>query len=138
MDSIRHKGVIESMEGGKVCVRIVQVSACASCEARKICHSSDVKEKRIELPLPAGQWTVGEEVELCGRATMGMKAVWLSYVLPLLVMVLALIVALWVFPEREGLAALLSLAVLVLYYGALFLFRRRLSREFVFEMRRVE
>ncbi len=138
MDSIRHKGVIESIDGGKVCVRMVQVSACASCEARKICHSSDVREKRIELPLPAGQWAVGEEVELCGRVTMGMKAVWLSYVLPLLVLILALVAALWAFPAREGLAALLSLASLALYYGGLFLFRQRLSREFVFEMRRVE
>ena len=47
-NSIRHQGVVERVNGPHIQVRIVQVSACATCSIKGHCTSSDTKEKLIE------------------------------------------------------------------------------------------
>ena len=73
----------------------------------------------------------GDEVELCMKPSMGAKAVWIAYVIPLLVLILAVLVASAChLPELyTGLCAIAAVAV---YYMVIFCFRKRLNNDFVF------
>ena len=43
--TIEHTGVIESINGNQIRVKIVQSSACSSCQVKSMCSSSESKEK---------------------------------------------------------------------------------------------
>ena len=138
MDSITHLGRVESVDYPLVKVRIVQSSACSECHARKVCLSADTREKTVEALAGNHSFAVGETVEVVGQMSMGLKAVLLAYVLPLLVLLAAVAVTVAVWPGREMLAAWLALGLTAAYYMALLGFRDRLKRKFVFEARPVE
>ena len=85
---ISHRGRIVSVTPEFTTVEIVSESACAACHARGLCSLGDSKVKQVEVPTRGwDNYTVGQEVSVVLRATMGHKAVWLAYVVPLLVMV---------------------------------------------------
>lgn len=65
--------------------------------------------------------------------SLGHKAVLMGYVLPLIVLVGSIVLFLSFF-KNEGLAALLSILMLVPYYFILYLFRKRLRKEFRFRI----
>ena len=48
-NKIKHVGVVESVVGECVKVRVVQSSACASCKVAKQCNTSESKEKIIDI-----------------------------------------------------------------------------------------
>lgn len=52
-DQIEHSGIVESIEGGYIRVRITQSSACAGCTARSLCQSTESKDKIVEVEAPS-------------------------------------------------------------------------------------
>ena len=80
-----------------------------------------------ELPLIK----VGDQVEVYTKMTMGLKAVWISYVIPLAILMI-LILSLSAIFENELICGLVSVAGVAIYYFGIWLFRDRLSNEFVF------
>ena len=133
-DSIKHLGIVESMNGSHLEVKIVQSSACSSCSVKGHCSVSDTKEKIIEvfniLNLPC---KIGDRIMLAGRTSMGMKAVLLAFVVPFCVLMLALVLSLTFMGEdNELFAAVVALCSLVPYYVILYLCRGKLKRSFTF------
>lgn len=61
-----------------------------------------------------------------------MKAVLLAFVLPFIVLLLALIISLKLTGGDEAVSALVSLGTLVPYYLIIYICRNRLSRSFMF------
>jgi len=132
--TIIHPGIIESIHGDKVSVRILSQSACGSCHAKGVCSISEVEEKIIETERnQAGHWQPGDQVMVRMEESLGRKAVLLGYVLPLVVLLISIIIFLSLI-KHEGLAALLSILMLVPYYAVLFAFRKRLQKEFSFKI----
>jgi len=132
--TIVHPGIIESIQGDKVSVRILSQSACSSCHAKGACSVADIEEKIIDADLDQkANWKPGDQVMVRMEESLGRKAVLLGYGLPLVVLVVSIIVFLSVF-NHEGLAALLSILMLVPYYLTLYLFRKRLHKEFRFRI----
>jgi sigma-E factor negative regulatory protein RseC len=132
--SIIHPGIIENINGNKVSVRILSQSACSSCHAKQACTVADMKDKIIDAELDQPEkWNPGDEVMVRMDESLGHKAVVLGYGLPLVVLVGSIITFLSLF-EHEGLAALLSILMLVPYYFVLYLFRNKLHREFRFRI----
>ena len=78
-DIIKHRGIVEKVEGSHVVVRIVQTSACAACSAKGLCNASESKEKQIDVYEVNAPYQVGEEVVLIGTTSMGMRAVALAF-----------------------------------------------------------
>ena len=132
--TIIHSGTVERVENGKAYVRILQASACSSCQAAKLCRSSESKEKIIDVPLTSSQEVaVGQTVQIEGTTSQGLKAVWWAYTLPLIL----LLVSLFSFVKltgSEAVAALSSLSVLVAYFFALYLLRDKLSQILSFKI----
>ncbi|MBO4724583.1 MAG: SoxR reducing system RseC family protein [Bacteroidaceae bacterium] len=131
---IRHEGVVNSIDGQKVTVRILQASACSGCQASRICNAAESKEKLVEVDMAdAESLSVGQTVTVVAGERMGMTAVMLAFGLPLLLLIVALIAALRV-SGSEKVAAIVSLAVLVPYYVVLFLYRNRIKKDFGFRI----
>ena len=131
---ITHRGRIVSITPEFTTVEIVSESACAACHARGLCSLGDSKVKQVEVPTRGwDSYTVGQEVSVVLRATMGHKAVWLAYVVPLLVMVAALLGILSA-GGSELLAGLGAIGAVAVYYGVIWLLRDRLRKEYVFNI----
>jgi len=129
---IAHRGRVLSVSDGTVSVEIVSASACASCHAAGLCTAAESSRKVVEAPLLPGQRvSPGDEVEVCLGKSLGMKAVLLSYVIPLLIL-LIFVVSLSSAGVSELLCGLVALGGVGIYYLVLFLFRKRLAGDYRF------
>ena len=116
-------------------VEIVSESACAACHAKGLCSLGDSTVKQVELPTRGwDNYQPGQEVDVVLRASMGHKAVWLAYVLPLIVMVAALLGTLSA-GGTELMAGLIAIGAVAVYYLAIWLLRGRLRNEYVFNIK---
>ena len=77
-------------------------------------------------------YQVGQRVMVEGAASMGMKAVRLAFLFPLLLLVAAVALVMWLADGNEALAALAALLVLTVYFLLLFVNKKKLAHEFTF------
>ena len=129
---ISHAGKIVEITPDFTTVEIVSSSACSSCHAKGLCGMSEDKVKTIMVPTdPYSSCSVGDEVLVMLKKTMGLKAVWISYVIPLAILMI-LILSLSAVTVHEAYAGLGAVAGVALYYLVIYLFRDKLSKDFVF------
>ena len=130
---INHRGIIEYINGKHIKVRIVQSSACASCEAKAICSSSESKEKVVDIYVNSSEnYAIGEQVNVCASETMGRNAVILAFVIPLIVMIICITLSIRYLMINELISIAISLMFLALYYWILSMSKNRISKEFSF------
>jgi sigma-E factor negative regulatory protein RseC len=133
---VSHTGRVVRMTPQVTTVAIEQHGACSQCHAAGLCGMADVVEKAIEVPTdPYAKYGVGDQVEVLLKASMGMKAVWLAYFVPLVIL-LAVILGLLALGAGEVAAGLSGIGAVALYYLLLWLFRGRLQNEYVFTIKR--
>ncbi|MCQ2181549.1 MAG: SoxR reducing system RseC family protein [Bacteroidales bacterium] len=136
MSEISHKGKIVGITPEYTTVEIVSSSACSACHAKGLCGVSESETKAVQLPTVGwDNFNVGDEVELVLSSSLGHRAVWLSYVIPLGVL-LAIMLPLLAFGVRDIVAALAALGGTALYYGVLWAVRDKLQKEYVFNIRK--
>ena len=131
-DIIKHRGIVEKVEGAHVVVRIVQTSACAACSAKGLCNASESKEKQIDVYEVNASCQVGEEVVLIGTTSMGMRAVALAFGVPLLLLILALFVTMRVTDGDALVSSLVALLAVVPYYLVIYFMKDKLNKTFSF------
>ena len=133
-EQIEHKGIVAFVGRDFVRVDIIVNEACGSCAARKSCSmgSSEKREITIFTPL-AAQYKVGEEVDVQAKRTIGIMAVTLCYVVPLLVLI-ATLVASKLCGITDGISALITLGAIALYFGVLAIFHKHISRKVTFQI----
>lgn len=132
---ISHRGRIVSITPEVTTVQIVSESACSACHAKGLCSLGDSTVKEVELPTRGwDNYQVGDEVSVVLQASMGHKAVWLAYVLPLVLMSAALLVTLSA-GGSELLAGGVAIAAVALWYAVLWLLRGRLRNEYIFNIK---
>ena len=131
-NAIEHTGRIVEITPDFTTVEIVVSSACSECHVKGLCGMSEDKEKMIMVPTdPYTVYAVGDEVKVMTKMSMGLKAVWISYVIPLAVLMI-LILSLSAVIDNEFLRGAVALAGVGVYYFFIWLFRDKLSNEFVF------
>ena len=134
-NEIKHRGRIIEMTPEQTLVEIIVSSACSQCHAKGLCGMSEEQEKLISLPTdPYAAYNVGDQVQVCTKMTMGLKAAWISYVIPLAILMI-LILSLSLVLENEAMRGVVAIAGVGLYYFLIWLFRDRLRSEFVFYMK---
>lgn len=132
---ISHRGRIVAITPEVTTVEIVSESACAACHAKGLCSLGDSTVKQVELPTRGwDNYSVGQEVNVVLRASMGHKAVWLAYVVPLLIMVAVLLGVLSA-GGSELLAGLSAIGAIAVYYLIIWLLRGRLRNEYIFNIK---
>mgnify|MGYP003536498838 FL=1 len=131
-DIIKHRGIVEKVEGAHVVVRIVQTSACAACSAKGLCNASESKEKQIDVYEVNAPYRIGEKVVLIGTTSMGMRAVALAFGVPLLLLILALFVTMRVTDGDALVSSLVALLAVVPYYLVIYFMKDKLNKTFSF------
>ena len=131
-NEIIHDGKIIEITPDFTSVEIVSSSACSSCHAKGLCGMSGEQEKVIMVPTdPYSEYAVGDDVKVATKMTMGLKAVWISYVIPLAILMI-LILSLSSVIGNEFLMGGVAIAGVAVYYFFIWLFRDRLSDQFEF------
>lgn len=132
-DRIKHSGIVECVDGGKVRVRIVQTSACQSCKVASHCNASEKKVKTIDvIGVPdAWRWRSGDAVTVSASTSVAFRALLFSFGVPFVVMV-AVLVAVVLAVGDETVGGLCAIASLLPYYAVLYLVRDRIGRSVVF------
>ncbi len=134
-NEISHRGKITAITPELTTIEIISTSACAECHAKGMCGMSESKVKEISVPTdPYSSHEVGDEVDVVLKKSMGLKAVWISYVIPLFILMI-LILSLSSVTGNEAFVGLGSIAGVALYYLIIYLFRDRLAKDFVFYIR---
>ena len=107
-------------------------SACSGCHAKGLCGMAEMEEKVIMVPTdPYQPRKVGDIVQVKTKMTMGLKAVWISYVIPLAVLMI-LILSLSAVVENEFLRGGIAIAGVGVYYFVIWLLKDKLSDQFEF------
>ena len=130
--SVSHKGTVIEITEGNIRVEIINKSMCAACHAKGFCSAGDSKDKVIDVPYwNNGEYAVGDEVEVIMKKSMGFKAVWISYVIPLAILLIFLL-TLHRFNLTEPQVGLCSMLAVAVYYIVIYLFREKIADKFVF------
>ena len=135
-DVIEHRGRIDSINGSKIQVHFVTMSACASCHAKGVCTASDMENKEVEVIDQSGKFRIGEEVNVLLRRSMGYKALVLGYLIPFILVVVTLFVSSSL-TSSEAVAGVTSLAILMPYYLWLYFKRETFKKTFTFELQKI-
>ncbi len=133
---IKHDAVIKEIGEDSIKVTILSKASCASCQLKGICTASEIQEKEIKVKKPLTgleKYEIGEQVNVVMTESLGLKALFLGYVLPFIVLMTVLIVS-YSYTHNEPLSGLLALASLGPYYFILYMLRKKFEREFSFEL----
>ena len=134
-NEISHSGRIVEITPELTSVEIVSSPACSGCHARNLCSVSEDQVKIISVPTdPFTEHSVGDQVQVCVKRTLGLKAVWISYVVPLFIL-MALILAVSATSAGEVVTGLVAIAGVALYYFVIYLLRDRLQTDYVFYLK---
>lgn len=126
---VQHSGTVQSTEQGKVVVRITSRSACGSCAAKQACGLAEATEKIVEVyTTDWTQYKAGDEVLVGVKQQIGMKAVAMAYGGALVVLLAALILSTEVLHLGDGIAVLVTIGAVALYYGALWLMKDKIEQ----------
>jgi len=131
--TINHEGIVQKTGDKSVLISIISSSACSGCHAEGSCSMSGKEEKTIEV---SGRYDVrpGDRVTILMKESMGYAALFLGYLLLLIILIISLIFFISL-NIAELTAGLSSLAVLVPYYTLLWFFRKRINEKFTFTLK---
>lgn len=130
--TLQHKGIVERIEEGRVIVAVNPESACAGCHAKGICGERGEKREIVVETAYAEDYAVGEHVIVAlEHNRMGVISVVWSYVVPLVIL-LAVLFGVNALGFEDIVAAISSMAAMVLYYVVLYLARRVFDRKIKF------
>ena len=111
--------------------------ACSSCASRKACSmGSGEKRELVVYTAEAKEYSIGEVVNVGAKQSLGVVAVLLCYVLPLVVLVATLAIAITL-GMSEGFSALVSLVVTAMYYAVLALMKDKISKKVTFTINKI-
>ena len=129
---IYHDGKIIEITPEFTSVEIISSSVCSQCHAKGLCGFSEEESKVVMVPTsPYTERKVGDTVTLALKQTMGLKAVWISYVIPLIILMI-LVLSLSSVIDNEVWTGLTAIGGVALYYLVIWLLRDKLKNEFVF------
>ena len=134
VEEISHSGRIVEITPTFTTVEIVSESACGSCHAKALCGLGESRTKAVQVPSVPG-FVPGEEVYVNLRRSMGFKAVWLAYMVPLVILVACLmtLLGLGVSEVASGLGAIGAVGI---YYLGIWILRDRLRNEYSFYIKK--
>lgn len=135
-DVIEHKGQIETIEGNRVRVHFITMSACSNCHAKSVCSASDMESKEVEVMDNSGRFREGEEVNVLLRQSLGFKALFFGYVFPFLLVLIALFSFSALFGSEVA-VGLLSLGILIPYYLIIYFKKDHFQKAFTFELQKL-
>ncbi|MGQ9620615.1 MAG: SoxR reducing system RseC family protein [Bacteroidales bacterium] len=134
-EEIVHEGVIVSSSPGFVNVMISQNVSCIGCQASNICNLNNSNNKTLKIN-GNFNFLAGTRVLVSVSRSQGYLALFLGYIMPLIVLITSLLVLLS-FSAGELIAGLISLGITALYFLILFFYRKTVSKKFSFILKKL-
>ena len=126
---ICQQGTVVSVNEKSVSVKIIPTSSCTKCHAKGICGSPQMQEKIINA-ISTRSLHAGDSVVVKIEKRTGRLAIFYGFFLPFIFMIAVLFIS-FAFGATETMAAILALIILFPYYICLYLFRKRIEKEFI-------
>ena len=137
-DTICKEGIVRSIHGDQIEVEITISSACSECHAKSICIPSDHKRETVlAQSLYNEHFEVGDKVHLVLKGSAGGKAVVLAYLLPFIVLMVALF-GTYAITKSELTGVIVSVVFVVIYYIILKTQNKKIEQNFQFFVKRME
>jgi sigma-E factor negative regulatory protein RseC len=130
---IEHAGVVHRIEEKTITVKIIAHPGCASCHASGLCNESGSVDKYFTVPYQDGI-AKGQDVKIVTTLSTGFRALFLGYILPLLLLLVSLIVMLAA-GIGEFWTAIASIAAVAFYYFLIFKLRDRIAKNINFTLK---
>lgn len=130
---ITHEGIVQEVRDDNITVSFVSHPACSLCNLKNICSLADSEVKNLEIISQGNNYHVGEKVTVVLSQSSGFRAVFLGYILPLIIVCLSLVLLLKI-TNNEALAGLASISMLIPYYLILWLLRGVIKKNFKFRL----
>ena len=135
-DTICKEGIVRTVDGENVEVEITISSACSECHAKSICIPTDTKRETVMAKSLYGEhFDIGDKVQLVLKGSAGRKAVVIAYLLPLIVLMVALFGSYLLF-HNELISVIICLAFVVLYFFILKKQSKKIEGEFEFYVKK--
>jgi sigma-E factor negative regulatory protein RseC len=133
VDCIIKSGVVESVGEKYLKVKIHNDSACSMCYSKGVCTSLGSGDRIIEVENDNRHDIIpGDVVDVQMISSSGWIAVMFGYIFPFVILLGTLLIVSSY--TTEGLAALISLVILIPYYLLLYLFRVKMRKYFKFTL----
>lgn len=133
---IEQKGVIEEIDDGLAKVRVSTLAACGHCHAKSVCGITDGTARYYEVAVTETGFERGDSVIITMERTLGLRAAFIAYVVPFLLVIASLII-LTTLHIKEIFSGTISIFILVPYFIGLYFLRDHLQRSFKFTLRKV-
>jgi len=128
------EGRVVGFKNGKIQVKILASSACAKCHARGLCTSLEMQEKIIDaLPSSDSPINIGDTVQVIMEEKLGLKAVFYGFLLPLILLLGVLFISYNLGSGEIG-SAFWAIGSMIPYYLLLYVFRRKIEKDFIFKI----
>lgn len=131
---ISHEGVVVKVEGKKINVKIISMSACSSCHAKGTCTAADMSEKYIDAYSDV-KMREGDRVRVILEEKLGWVALLYGIVIPFIILVSVLFI-LSLLGKSESFSAVVAILSLVPYYIILHYMSDRIEKKFRFKAER--
>ncbi|MBN2892625.1 MAG: SoxR reducing system RseC family protein [Bacteroidales bacterium] len=132
---IEHEAIIKDIKEYTYEAEIIAIAGCASCQLKRVCSVSDIKEKTIIVQKENKKAiNVGDKVTIYIAESKGFKAVFLGYILPFLFVLTTLIVVLFL-TGNDGIAGIASITILAPYYLILYLLKDKIEKNYKFRIK---
>lgn len=125
---VKHDGVVSKISNHNITVALKGSVHCEACNAIAVCGASESNSKEIEVEDVSQALRLNESVEVILNENVGLKAVFWAYVFPFILLMTTLLVSSLYY--KEWVAGLLAFAILVPYYGMLYVLRGTFKKEF--------
>lgn len=137
-DTICKEGIVRAIHSDQIEVEITISSACSECHAKSICIPSDHKRETVlAQSLYNEHFEVGDKVHLVLKGSAGGKAVVLAYLLPFIVLMVALF-GTYAITKSELAGVIVSVVFVVIYYIILKTQNKKIKQNFQFFVKRME
>ena len=137
-DTICKEGIVRAIHGDQIEGEITISSACSECHAKSICIPSDHKRETVlAQSLYNEHFEVGDKVHLVLKGSAGGKAVVLAYLLPFIVLMVALF-GTYAITKSELTGVIVSVVFVVIYYIILKTQNKKIEQNFQFFVKRME
>jgi sigma-E factor negative regulatory protein RseC len=127
MSGIVHKGIIRKGENGTTQVELLDAVNCDACSAKGGCQLGAARDHVYQLE-QAGDYRDGDLVEVELSEQLAVGALFWAYLFPFIVLFAGLVILLQFF--SEGLAGLIAIVFLAIYYIMVYLNKRYFEKKF--------
>jgi len=126
-ESIIEKGIVLSAADGHAEIALRQTDACEECSAKIFCRPSEKKDTKIIEAADSYGVQPGDEVQIEIAGTDILKASFMLYGMPLILILLGIILGMSIFNGTslpELLSFLFSIGIMALYFSSILLINK--------------